>query len=78
MPVKIYAYGEKVDRGVYVWYFPVLGLYGLFCGTITSHRWFISRKLRSCFRDAVSRSKKEGIQLPEEITKKTKIIKKVL
>lgn len=75
--VKVYAYGEKIGD-IYVWYFPILSVYGLFEGTTTSHRWFISHRLRSCFKKAVIKSERQGISLPQGITKNVRIIKKIV
>jgi hypothetical protein len=77
MPVRVYAHGERVCRGVYVWTFPILGLYGLFTGTITHRRYFVSRELRKSFRDALYIAKQRNISLPVSLSNGVKI-KKVI
>lgn len=74
---KVFAYGEKTGKGTYVWIFPILGLYGLFSSTITSRRYFVSRKLRKCFKKAVIDLEQHNIHLPAYMTENIKIIKKL-
>lgn len=73
----IYAYGEKVD-GIWVWTFPILSLYGLSKGLITSGRGFVCRRLKSAYLGHTSEARRQGIALPKGIDKNIKIKKVII